>query len=323
MNKNNYNNQIITKIALRCVSLLACFSFLVMIFGSVSVKAQDTSTNNGGIISFRACTPEISSGAGSNSKGAEVLIKCVQQVSIILLIFGIIIGGIMTARDTLQGYIPGQEVNSAQNLRDRIRNLITGVILISLPGAILALFNPAATGLDFLSGLEGIRNASGIGGNSGGGNGTNGGGGTSGGAGGSDGTNTSGGNSGGGNGTNGGGGTSGGAGGSGSGSSWGATSSGSNLTTLKVIKETSKPSPVSSTSTGTNSCRDMYFTGQLNQASTPLLYSFQACADRNLANYYTRFNDCLKATASGPNLLQFEMIPGSSCKLDSTVKNIS
>ena len=294
MNKNNYNNQIITKIALRCVSLLACFSFLVMIFGSVSVKAQDTSTNNGGIISFRACTPEISSGAGSNSKGAEVLIKCVQQVSIILLIFGIIIGGIMTARDTLQGYIPGQEVNSAQNLRDRIRNLITGVILISLPGAILALFNPAATGLDFLSGLEGIRNASGIGGNSGGGNGTNGGGGTSGGAG-----------------------------GSGSGSSWGATSSGSNLTTLKVIKETSKPSPVSSTSTGTNSCRDMYFTGQLNQASTPLLYSFQACADRNLANYYTRFNDCLKATASGPNLLQFEMIPGSSCKLDSTVKNIS
>ena len=175
MNQSKNKNKIWQNFIQKAVSILACFSFLVLIFGSVSTNAQSSEVNNQpGVISFRSCTPQVTSGAGNNSQGAEVLIECIQQVSIIVLIFGIIIGGIYTAKDTLQGYIPGQEVNSAQNLRERVNGIIIGIILISLPGAILGLFNPAATGLDFLSGLEGIRDVSGLGGSSGNGDENNG-----------------------------------------------------------------------------------------------------------------------------------------------------
>jgi hypothetical protein len=325
MNKNKNRVSFIKKTIINLVTSLACVSFLILVFGSLPVKAQsnDTQTNSGELISFKACAPQVTSGAGSNSKGAEVLIKCIQQVSIILLIFGIILGGIMTAKDTLQGYIPGQEVNSAKNLRDRIRNLIIGVILISLPGAILSLVNPAATGLDFLSGLEGLRKASGIpsGGGGGGGGGKV----------------------------------------SSSGSSNVVTLSdecqgsrdaaiadnkkefscdngkkytindkgdvavdnGSNnnkVSTLKVLQAYATTPTVSATATGKNSCRTMYFKGENSQKQSAL-YQFDACADKSLANYYVRFNDCLRSTSAGPNLLQFEMIVGNSCKFDPSIKN--
>jgi hypothetical protein len=325
MNKNKNRVSFIKKTIINLVTSLACVSFLILVFGSLPVKAQsnDTQTNSGELISFKACAPQVTSGAGSNSKGAEVLIKCIQQVSIILLIFGIILGGIMTAKDTLQGYIPGQEVNSAKNLRDRIRNLIIGVILISLPGAILSLVNPAATGLDFLSGLEGFRKASGIpsGGGGGGGGGKV----------------------------------------SSSGSSNVVTLSdecqgsrdaaiadnkkefscdngkkytindkgdvavdnGSNnnkVSTLKVLQAYATTPTVSATATGKNSCRTMYFKGENSQKQSAL-YQFDACADKSLANYYVSFNDCLRSTSAGPNLLQFEMIVGNSCKFDPSIKN--
>jgi hypothetical protein len=373
MNKNKNRVSFIKKTIINLVTSLACVSFLILVFGSLPVKAQsnDTQTNSGELISFKACAPQVTSGAGSNSKGAEVLIKCIQQVSIILLIFGIILGGIMTAKDTLQGYIPGQEVNSAKNLRDRIRNLIIGVILISLPGAILSLVNPAATGLDFLSGLEGLRKASGI--PSGGGGGGGGGGGkvsSSGSSnvvtlsdecqgsrdaaiadnkkefscdngkkytindkgdvvdnGGSNGVTLS-------------------------DECQGsrdaaiadnkkefscdngkkytindkgdvAVDNGSNnnkVSTLKVLQAYATTPTVSATATGKNSCRTMYFKGENSQKQSAL-YQFDACADKSLANYYVRFNDCLRSTSAGPNLLQFEMIVGNSCKFDSSIKN--
>ena len=371
MNKNKNRVSFIKKTIINLVTSLACVSFLILVFGSLPVKAQsnDTQTNSGELISFKACAPQVTSGAGSNSKGAEVLIKCIQQVSIILLIFGIILGGIMTAKDTLQGYIPGQEVNSAKNLRDRIRNLIIGVILISLPGAILSLVNPAATGLDFLSGLEGLRKASGI--PSGGGGGGGGGKVSSSGSsnvvtlsdecqgsrdaaiadnkkefscdngkkytindkgdvvdnGGSNGVTLS-------------------------DECQGsrdaaiadnkkefscdngkkytindkgdvAVDNGSNnneVSTLKVLQAYATTPTVSATATGKNSCRTMYFKGENSQKQSAL-YQFDACADKSLANYYVRFNDCLRSTSAGPNLLQFEMIVGNSCKFDSSIKN--
>jgi hypothetical protein len=417
MNKNKNRVSFIKKTIINLVTSLACVSFLILVFGSLPVKAQsnDTQTNSGELISFKACAPQVTSGAGSNSKGAEVLIKCIQQVSIILLIFGIILGGIMTAKDTLQGYIPGQEVNSAKNLRDRIRNLIIGVILISLPGAILSLVNPAATGLDFLSGLEGLRKASGI--PSGGGGGGGGGKVSSSGSsnvvtlsdecqgsrdaaiadnkkefscdngkkytindkgdvvdnGGSNGVTLSDEcqgsrdaaiadnkkefscdngkkytindkgdvvDNGGSNGV------------TLSDECQGsrdaaiadnkkefscdngkkytindkgdvAVDNGSNnnkVSTLKVLQAYATTPTVSATATGKNSCRTMYFKGENSQKQSAL-YQFDACADKSLANYYVRFNDCLRSTSAGPNLLQFEMIVGNSCKFDPSIKN--
>lgn len=320
MNKNRNKFNFIKKAIVNLVTSLACLGFLVLVFGSLPVKAQTAEVNNGELISFKACSPQVTSGPGNNTKGADLLIKCIQQVSTILLIFGIILSAILTVRDTLQGYIPGQEINSAQNFRERIRSLVIGVILISLPGAILSLFNPAATGLDFLSGLEGLRRASGLNIGSSGNTSTNGtstngttnvkdendetGGNTN-----QDTTNTNNSRT---NGTD----TT-----KGSNSSTGKADGTTNsISTLKVIQAYSTPTPVSASATGINSCRIMYFKGENSQKQSAL-YQFDACADKNLVNYYTRFNDCLKSSSAGPNLLQFEMIVGSSCKFDSSVKN--
>jgi hypothetical protein len=102
-----------------------------------------------------------------------------------------------------------------------------------------------------------------------------------------------------------------------------AVDNGSNnnkVSTLKVLQAYATTPTVSATATGKNSCRTMYFKGENSQKQSAL-YQFDACADKSLANYYVRFNDCLRSTSAGPNLLQFEMIVGNSCKFDPSIKN--
>lgn len=128
------------------VLIVAFFSISGFLFSSIPAQAQ----SNDDFLALSACTnPNPTPGTGGTA-----LVNCFKQVSTIAVILGIVLGGILTARDVLTSYVPGQEVNAGKAMTERIQGLITGVILISMPGAILNLFNPATTNIDFLSGLR-------------------------------------------------------------------------------------------------------------------------------------------------------------------------
>lgn len=106
-----------------------------------------------GLLALSSCTSG-SSNTPVTGGGAANLINCFKQVSTVAIIVGIILGGIMTAVDVLTSYVPGQSVNAGVNMQKRITSLITGIVLIAMPGAILNLFNPATTNIDFLGRLK-------------------------------------------------------------------------------------------------------------------------------------------------------------------------
>lgn len=126
---------------------VAIVSFASLFTPSVPVQAQNSAEDT---LALSKCIYNENTTTGG---GSANLVECFKQVSTIAVVVGIILGGITTAANVLQGYIPGQEINSGNAMRERINSLITGIVLISMPGAILNLFNPATTNIDFLSRL--------------------------------------------------------------------------------------------------------------------------------------------------------------------------
>jgi len=126
---------------------VAILSFTSFFTSNIQVNAQSSAEET---LALSKCIYNENTPA---AQGGANLVECFKQVSTIAVVVGIILGGIMTARDVLTSYIPGQEINTGTAMRDRITGLITGIILISMPGAILNLFNPATTNIDFLSRL--------------------------------------------------------------------------------------------------------------------------------------------------------------------------
>jgi len=154
--KNNFLKSLkikFIKVVQTAIFVVAFFSFVSLFSPGVNVVAQSQTTGTEDFLALRACqNPNPTAGGGSAN-----IIACFRQVSTIAVIVGIILGGIMTARDVLTTYIPGQEANAGGAMQKRIRDLITGLVLVSLPGAILNLFNPATTNIDFLSRLGSLQ----------------------------------------------------------------------------------------------------------------------------------------------------------------------
>lgn len=298
------NLKITFKKFVEITTLVCCLSLVLILLPSTQVIAKDSQSQ---ILSFTKCSPQVVSGqtqggrGANNQAGAAAIITCFQEISRIVLIFGIIISAILAARDALSSYIPGQEVDAEKNFKERIYGIIIGVIFISLPGAIMSLFNPAATGIDFLSGLDQVRNLSGLNGTTSGGNNS---------------PNPGGGNPspGGGNNNQSGGGL--------AGQNSSPVNPGNNPGSsnspggqIYIYEAIVNPTEIPINSKGQESCTQMGFKGGPTAViSKARIYSLDVCTDPDLAGYYQKF-PCVEATpnASGDKV-KFGFKVGTSCQ---------